>query len=204
MRINTNRWNRIRYTLAAPVYDAVARFNGARSRSVAGLRLQAGERILISGAGTGSDLDFIPAGVAVSAIDITPAMVARFERRAARLGRRVDVRVGDAARLPFASDSFDAVVLHLILAVAPDPVAVLREAERVLRPGGRIAVFDKWSPDGRPPSLLRRTVNLVTSVAATDITRRFGELVEGTDLRVEAREPADFGGLFEIALLRKT
>jgi phosphatidylethanolamine/phosphatidyl-N-methylethanolamine N-methyltransferase len=203
MRINTNAWNRIRYTFAAPVYDVVARFGWQRERSVGLLRLRAGERVLISGAGTGADLPYIPAGVAITAIDITPAMVERLASRAELLGVPVDARVMDAAALEFEDASFDAVILHLILAVAPRPAACLREAERVLRPGGRAVVFDKWVADDRDPSLVRRLANVVTNVVATSITRRLGPLVEQTSLRMEAREPAGFGGLLEIALLRK-
>ncbi|HYH81112.1 MAG TPA: class I SAM-dependent methyltransferase, partial [Longimicrobium sp.] len=112
-------------------------------------------------------------------------------------------RVMDAQALEFADGSFDAVVLHLILAVVPDPVAAIREAERVLAPGGRAVVFDKWVPEGSRPSPLRRAANLVANLAATDITRSLGELVSATRMRVEHREPAGVGGFFSIALLRK-
>jgi len=203
MRINTNAWNRIRYTLAAPIYDAVARFGWQRERSIGLLRLRPGERVLISGAGTGADLPYIPAGVAITAIDITPAMVDRLASRAELLGIPVDVRVMDAAALEFDAASFDAVILHLILAVAPRPAACLREAERVLRPGGRAVVFDKWVADDREPSMVRRLVNVATNLIATSITRRLGPIVDQTSLMLEAREPAGLGGLLEIALLRR-
>ncbi len=60
MSINTNRWNRIRYTAVAPLYDHIARFGVHRRRSVELLAPQAGERVLIVGAGTGADLPFTP------------------------------------------------------------------------------------------------------------------------------------------------
>jgi phosphatidylethanolamine/phosphatidyl-N-methylethanolamine N-methyltransferase len=46
MPINTNRWNRIRYTAFAPLYDRIARFGAQRQRSVELLDLQPGERVL--------------------------------------------------------------------------------------------------------------------------------------------------------------
>ncbi|CAA9349640.1 MAG: putative phosphatidylethanolamine N-methyltransferase [uncultured Gemmatimonadetes bacterium] len=203
MPLNTLAWNRVRYTLLAPLYDAVAGFRPQRRRSLELLDARPGERVLVDGCGTGADLAFLPAEVHVVATDITPAMVARTARRARALGRRVDARVMDAQALEFADGSFDAVVLHLILAVVPDPVAAIREAARVLKPGGRAVVFDKWVPDCREPSLLRRAGNLVSRVVATEITRKLGPLVAATPLQVEHREPAGTGGFFSITLLRK-
>jgi ubiquinone/menaquinone biosynthesis C-methylase UbiE len=203
VKVRSNAWNRIRYTVIAPLYDRVARFDPARERSVGMLALRAGERVLIPGCGTGADLPFVPPGVEVVAADITPAMVRRTRDRAERLGRAVDARVMDAAALELPDAGFDAVILHLILAVIPDPVECIREAERVLRPSGRVAVFDKWVPDGARPSPVRRLANLFARVVATELTRSLGPLVAETGLAMEHREPAGPFGLFEIALLRK-
>jgi phosphatidylethanolamine/phosphatidyl-N-methylethanolamine N-methyltransferase len=203
MPINTLGWNRVRYTLLAPLYDRVAGFRTQRRRSFELLAPRAGERILIDGCGTGADLDFLPPDVEVVATDLTPVMVERTRRRAQSLGRAVDARVMNAQALEFADASFDAVVLHLILAVVPDPVAAIREAARVLKPGGRTVVFDKWVPDAARASLARRAANLIAGVVATEITRKLGPLVDASGLRVEHRESAGGGGFFSITLLRK-
>jgi phosphatidylethanolamine/phosphatidyl-N-methylethanolamine N-methyltransferase len=203
MLFDSNRWNRLRYTLWAPVYDSLVRFGRQRRRSIALLALAPGERVLVVGAGTGADLPFIPAGVEVVAGDITPAMVERIRRKAARLGRPVRAEVMDGQALPLPDAAFDAVVLHLIVAVIPDPAACLREAARVLRPGGRAVVLDKFVADDRTPSLARRAADVVARVVATRLTRRLGPLVAGTGLEIVHREPAALGGLFEVALLKK-
>lgn len=203
MPINTNAWNRVRYTVFAPVYDWVARFGRQRWRSIELLDPRPGERVLISGAGTGADLEYLPEGVEVAAVDITPAMVERTRERARALGRAVDARVGDAQALDFPDASFDAVILHLIVAVAPDGRRVAEEAARVLRPGGRAIIFDKFVPDAKRASLPRRIANVVTNALFSDVTRRLGPMIEGTGLDVVHREPAALGGRFEIALLEK-
>ncbi len=203
MKVRSNAWNRVRYTAIAPLYDRVVRFGPARKRSVELLALQPRDRVLIPGCGTGADLPFLPAGVAVVAGDITPAMVRRTRARAGRLGREIDARTMDAADTDLPDASFDAVILHLILAVIPDPVGCIREAERVLRPGGRIIVLDKWVPDGARASPLRRFANVFARAVATELTRSLGPLVAETELAVEHREPAGPFALFEIALLRK-
>lgn len=199
-------WNRFRYTLWAPIYDALvgaAGFSDARRRSIDRLELREGERVLLVGAGTGLDLDFLPPGVEVTAIDITPAMLERLALRAARAGTSVSAEVQDARRLTLPDGSFDAVVLHLILAVMPQPELGMREAARVLRPGGRIAIFDKFLRAGQQPSKARRILNLVTRMLFSDINRRLEPLLAGTDLIVERDEPESFGGAYRSVLLSK-
>ena len=139
-------WDRVRYTVWAPAYDArvgVAGSGAAQRLSIDRLRLAPGDRVLIVGAGTGLDLDFLPSNVHITAIDVTPAMLKHLERRAAAAGRSATTRVMDARQLAFPDASFDAVVMHLILAVMLGPERGLREAVRVVKPGGRIAIFDK-------------------------------------------------------------
>jgi ubiquinone/menaquinone biosynthesis C-methylase UbiE len=199
-------WNRLRYTVWAPIYDAMAgaaNFGGARRRSIDRLRLEPGRKVLLQGAGTGLDLEHLPRGVSITAIDITPAMLARLARRAARLGLDVETHVMDARQLAFGDATFDAVVLHLVLAVMPEPERGLREAERVLRPGGRIAVFDKFLRDDASPSLKRRLLNLVSRPLITDVNRRLGPMVAQTRLAIEHDEPAAFAGWYRVATLRK-
>jgi len=204
MFLNTNRWNRMRYTLWAPLYDHLAGvLQSRRRRSVQLLHLQPGESVLIVGAGTGLDLPLLPRGVSVTAVDITPAMVKRLRRRAGALEIPVDARVMDGQALAFPDGAFDAVILHLILAVIPDPYACIREAERVLRPGGRLVILDKFLPDDRSPSLARRVLNGITRILATDINRQVGPILAATRLRIEHQEPAGFGGLFQLLLCRK-
>ena len=198
MAINTNRWNRLRYTLYAPFYDLVVRRIGrGRRRAIELLNVQPGERVLIDGCGTGLDLELLPRGCHIPAIDITPAMVEKTRARAAALGLTIDARVMDAAALEFPDESFDCVVLHLILAVVPDPYATAREAARVLRRGGRASIFDKFADRA---SMARRVLNVVTNFVATDITRRLEDILGGTELRVVRDEPSVFGGLFRVVI----
>lgn len=203
MAVNTNRWNRARYTLYAPFYDLIVRRLGrGRRRAMELLDVKPGERVLIDGCGTGLDLELLPRDCIVTAIDLTPAMVEKTRARATALGMTVDARVMDAARLELADESFDCVLLHLILAVVPDPHTSAREAARVLRRGGRASVFDKFAA-GRA-SLLRRAMNVIANFVATDITRSLEEILAGTELRTVREEASVFGGVFRVALLVKT
>ena len=203
-KLDTNAWNRLRYTVWAPVYDVAGRaFDPLRRESLRRLHAVPGARVLIVGAGTGGDLPHLLAGLFVVATDLTPAMLWR-ARRHLRAG--VHLALMDGHALGARPAAFDGVVLHLVLAVLPDPVRCLQEAARALRPGGRIVVLDKFVRGrGRPPAVLR-AVNLVTRVFFTEVTRSFEDILarSGASLVVEEDAPAFLFGLFRFLVLRKT
>jgi ubiquinone/menaquinone biosynthesis C-methylase UbiE len=80
----------------------------------------------------------------VTGIDLSPHFIAVAESLAADDGvaDRVEFVVADAHELPFGAASFDAVVAHTLVSHVRDPLTVLTEAARVVRPGGVVAIFD--------------------------------------------------------------
>ncbi|MFC4070253.1 class I SAM-dependent methyltransferase [Actinoplanes subglobosus] len=71
-------------------------------------------RVLDVGVGTGRNLPHYPAPVRVTGVGVSPGMLAVARRRAAELGRDVDLHEGDAARLPFADEAFDTERVHAV------------------------------------------------------------------------------------------
>ncbi len=209
MSINTTAWNRLRYGAAAPVYDLITAplqslgWDAARRRALELLAPKPGSRVLIVGAGTGLDLEHVPRDVEIVATDLSPEMVDAISRRADRLGLAVDAREMDGEALAFEDETFDHVILHLILAVMPDPEACAREVGRVLKPGGTVSVFDKFVPDGETPSLARRTANLFTNVLFSDFTRRLGPILEAGGLALRRSEKTFLFDFFTIAIAEK-
>ncbi len=111
--------------------------------------------------------------------------------------------LGDSMALPFADAQFDHVVLHLILAVVPQPAQCLNEAARVLKPGGTIIILDKFL---RPQqtALLRRALNPLSRRIATRMDVVFEEVLSAVpQLQLVSDVPLLAGGWFRGIVLQK-
>ena len=114
-----------------PQIPRFADFDGAR-----------GEEVLEIGVGLGSDfLCFVRAGARATGVDLTQHAVELVRRRLDLEGLHADVLQADAEQLPFADASFDRIYSWGVLHHSPDTDRAVREAIRVLRPGGRLCVM---------------------------------------------------------------
>ena len=115
-----------------------------RDAYFADLGLGTGAHALEVGCGTGAvtrALASVPETESVVGLDPSPGFLV-VARELAEGTANLEFVEGDAKALPFEDGSFDAVVFHTTLCHVPDPDVALGEALRVLRPGGRLAVFD--------------------------------------------------------------
>jgi ubiquinone/menaquinone biosynthesis C-methylase UbiE len=112
------------------------------ARRIAG-QLDLGDWVLEVAPGPGYlAVELARAGLQVSALDISRTFVRIAAENAARTGVAVDVRLGDAAAMPFETDAFDFVVCRAAFKNFSDPVGALKEIRRVLRPAGRALIID--------------------------------------------------------------
>lgn len=190
------------YTLMAPFYDAaIDRLTRtARQNSLAQLP-SAPACVLLAGVGTGLDLPHLPQRHRYVGIDLTFGMLQRALPRAG--GLRFTAVQGDVRQLPLAAASIDVAVLHLILAVVPEPERCLREVARVLRPGGEVLIFDKFLRRGEAAPL-RRLLNPLVRQLATRLDVVFETVLTATPgLQLEDDRPALAGGWFRHIRLQK-
>jgi ubiquinone/menaquinone biosynthesis C-methylase UbiE len=103
-------------------------------------------RVLELAIGTGVNLSLYPAGCRVIGCDISREMLQHASQRASKAG--VPLLQADARHLPFASDAFDVVSASLAFCSIAEPLKGLREARRVLRAGGHLALLEHTRGSG--------------------------------------------------------
>ncbi len=135
------------YELYAPVYDFIFDwiFAPGRAAAVRQLALQPNDVTLEVGIGTGLNLPLYPPTCRLIGIDLSQEMLDKAVERVQTLAMpNVTLKVMDATALDFSDSEFDKALATYTISAVPDPVAVLREMRRVVKPGGIIVILNHF------------------------------------------------------------
>ncbi len=154
--------------------------------------------------GTGKNIPYYPDDVRVTAVDLSPGMIDRARERAELLGRDVDLQVGDAQALEFPDGTFDTVVSTFVFCSVPDPVLGLREARRVLKPGGQVLLLEHVRSKTPGVGAMMDLVNpIVVRVMGPNINRETVHNVGKAGFMIEKVEDIGLGDIFKLIIARR-
>jgi arsenite methyltransferase len=156
--------------------------------------LASGERVLDLGSGSGMDTFAAALAVGTSGqlvgIDMTPEQLHKAEalRRSAGFAQ-VQFVSARMEQLPFADDTFDAVISNGVVNLAPSKDAVFAEVARVLRPGGRMAIADIVSQLELPPKISCNAELWASCIGGAAHRATYEQAIEMAGLTVEQIRP---------------
>lgn len=147
-------------------------------------KLRAGEAVLDLGSGAGFDCFLAARQVGptgrVYGVDMTPEMITRARENARKVGAtNVEFRLGEIEHLPVADSSVDVILSNCVINLSPDKAQVFREAFRVLRPGGRLAISDVVAIAPLSEELQRDMVALTGCIAGAALVADVEQWLRG-------------------------
>ena len=192
------------YSEFASVYDKVfARIFYPRIAAVIrALNIAPAAKVLEVGVGTGLALDAYPPHCQVLGVDLAPDMLEHAQERIGSNGwRHVTLQEMDAMNLKLPDNSFDYVMAFHVVSVVPDATRLMREAQRVCKPGGKIVVINHFRSEKRLLASLDRSLE--------PITRRWGwhtleraDVFDGLSVELERVYKTSRHSLFTIVVGR--
>ncbi len=165
------KWDRISKTFdLMSRYGPELRWRPDKQRLFANMRADA--RILFVALGTGLDIPCFPPQRRITAIDISPQMVARAGPRLGAYDGEIEACVADVNELEYPDEHFDQVFTSCTFCSVPDPVAGLQELRRVLRAGGDLYMFEHTGSRWFPFNVMMDLMTPLTSRVGPDMNRR--------------------------------
>ena len=176
------------YSEFAPIYDKVFGkiFYSRLERVIDDLRIPRGAKVLEVGAGTGTSFPAYPTHCQVTGIDLAPDMLSRARRKIEENGwHHIRVMEMDASNLSFSDDSFDYVMAFHVVSVVPDPVAMIAEARRVCKRGGKIVIVNHFTTDVPVLGAMTRSLDPLTRLLGWRTDLKLRPFIKTTNLKVE-------------------
>jgi ubiquinone/menaquinone biosynthesis C-methylase UbiE len=178
------------WNLRAHFYDFCEGSVLRRGPHKAALFREAVGRILFLAVGTGLDIKHFPPGRDIVGIDISSEMLRRAEPRRRQYRGNFELLQADAQNLCLPDGSFHSAVTSCTMCSVPDPVRALKEVYRVLKPGGRLLMFEHVRSRNAILGLALDAMTLWTRIGGTEMNRDTIRNVLTAGFRIQRVESA--------------
>jgi len=195
------------YSEFAPLYDRVFGkiFYSRLERVIEDSHIPRGAKVLEVGAGTGTSFPAYPTHCQVTGIDLAPDMLTRARQKIAENGwTHIKVLEMNALALNFPDNSFDFVTAFHVVTVVPDPVAMINEAQRVCKPGGKIVIVNHFTSDVPVLGSVTRSLDPLTRWLGWRTDLKLKAFIETTNLTVERIYKISKASLYTVLVGTKT
>jgi phosphatidylethanolamine/phosphatidyl-N-methylethanolamine N-methyltransferase len=195
---------RIIYDFQSLFYDITfGRLVRRRIRSaVSHINIKPTDRVLDLGIGTGASLDYFPRHGRIFGIDLSRGMlnecVKKMKQR--HIGHAV-VFQADALRLPFADNAFDHVFISHVISVVSNPFRLVREAQRVAKPGARIVILNHFQSTNRFVALVEKFLCPLCTKLGWRSDLALQDLIRRTGLEIDYRYRLESIDLWETVVI---
>ncbi len=194
------------YRRWAPVYDnTFGRLTTEGRRQAVELINRRSGSVLELGVGTGLSLSMYAPSLEIVGIDISPDMLERARSKVAAeaLEHVTGLHEMDAAALDFPDASFDTVVAMYVMTVVPDPVSVMREINRVCKPGGEVMLLNHFSEEAGVRGWVERRMAPFASRLGWHPVFDVDRVMVCDDLKLTGRHTLKPFGLFTLLRFQK-
>ena len=141
-------------------------------------------KILFAALGTGLDIPSFPPGMSITAIDISPEMLKRAQPRIDNYQGDIQAEIVDIHEMPYPEGHFDQVFTSCTFCSVPEPVTALRSLNRVLKPGGRLYMFEHTGSRYFPFKYMMDFMTIITRKIGPELNRTTVDNVKAAGFEV--------------------
>jgi phosphatidylethanolamine/phosphatidyl-N-methylethanolamine N-methyltransferase len=193
------------YDVQSGVYDATfGRLVRRRiSRAIGHMNITGDELVLDMGIGTGASLSFYPPDRGrIIGIDLSEGMLKLARRKMRAMGlTRATVFQANALELPFADNLFDRVFISHVISVVSDPYRLVREAQRVAKPGARIVILNHFQSTNPIIGLVEKLLCPLCTRLGWRSDLKLNDLIRRTGVEVDYRYKLESIDLWETVVI---
>jgi ubiquinone/menaquinone biosynthesis C-methylase UbiE len=198
--MNTNKRLRRKWDKVSRHYDYVTFMDvrGKNAKIRQKMLTRGWGKILEVGIGTGHNIRFYPPGRNIIGIDISEGMLSKAKTKALNYPGNIHLLSMDVENLAFKDHSFDTIVTSCVFCSVPDPIAGLKEIRRVLKPNGKLLMYEHVLSQRR---LLKFVMNLlaplIVRILGVNINRNTVENIKKSGMDIIKVENVRFLDIFK-------